>query len=246
MLPLGTVDPSQPHVEIRVSDDIDKKSRVVIILGESTQELGVIAHRVLGGSGGIDKGSMVGLVREIKKQQSSTTDAAAPGIILANPGELFWWPDGQRSLTPTGRHAIPMSSAVHYGRYYEPMENDIPENRTSAEHVRYILEKVVPAMVPGSAKIDILSVGYVAENVVAYLSNEAVWENLGDRLNSLTLLGSFYDTSNIKCEGFKAFLQKVFPPRSQLYAYTNICLSFPARPGIHPRQPTSRYPHLHG
>ena len=216
MLPLGTVDPAQPHVEIRVSGDIDTKSRVVIILGESTQELGVIAHRVLGGTGGINKGSMVGLVREIKKQRSSATDPTAPGIILANPGELFWWPEGRKSLTPTGRHALPMASAVHYGRYHEPSKNDIPENRSPAEHVRYILDKVVPAVVPAEAKIDIISVGIVAEHVEEYLNNDAVWAKLGDALNSLTVVGSFYNASKIECEGFRTFMQKVFPPRSRI------------------------------
>ncbi|KAK3330604.1 Arb2 domain-containing protein [Apodospora peruviana] len=231
MLPLGTVDPAQPHVDICVSSHLDTRSRVVLVLGESVQEFGFIASRVMGGPGGINKGSMVGLVQELKKQQASATDSTAPGVILANPGELWWWPEGKRALSPSLRHGIPMTSAVHLGRYYEPNRNAIPENRTPAEHVRYIFDKVVPAMVPVSAKIDVIAVGDVAEEVEAYLNNDAAWAEIADRMNSLALLGSFYSGDKFKCEGFKAFMRK----RARAYVLHHTPLDTPvASPGGNP------------
>ncbi|KAK3693637.1 Arb2 domain-containing protein [Podospora appendiculata] len=206
LLPLGTTDPAAPHVKIGVSSDIDKKSRVVLIFGESAQEFGILAHRVAGGPGGIDQGSMVSLVRALKNQTSSPADASPPGIILANPGELWWWPQGKRGLTPTQRHSIPMSSAVHLGVYHDETNNSIPENRSPAEHVRHTFEKVVPALVPAAAKLDIIAVGDLADDVETFLDDEKVWAEVGGRLSSMTLLGGFYNAAESKFAGFKTFV----------------------------------------
>lgn len=209
LLPLGTTDPSQPNLEIRVSEDIDKKSRVIIFLGENNQEFGVLAHRVIGGKGGVNKGSVVGLVQGLKKQKSSTTDPSPPGIIIANPGEMSWWPEGKRTLTITGRHAIPMSSAVQIGYHFTEKKHRVPENRNMAEHVRYILDKVVPALVPETAKLDIITISDTGEKVQKYLNKDEVWAKLGPRMNSLTIVAGWFDQSSVESESFRKFLAEV-------------------------------------
>lgn len=208
-LPLGTPT-TQPHVPIRVSADLPSHgTRVVLIFGESVQDFGVLAHRVLGGRGGIAKGSVLGLVRALKTQRSSAADPSPPGIVIANPGELWWWPEGGRGLTPTGRHRAPMSSAVHYGRYHDEQKNGIPRNRTVAEHVRCVFEEVVGTMVNNGAKMDVIAVGDVADTVEEYLDEEAVWERVGGMMNSVVVLGGFYDSAKFRCEGFKRFMKEV-------------------------------------
>ncbi|KAK3371949.1 Arb2 domain-containing protein [Podospora didyma] len=207
LLPLGTTDTSKPHVVIRASSDMGNKARVVVVLGQSVQDFGVLAHRVIGGRGGINKGSIISLVQGLKQQRASATDSSAPGILIANPGELYWWPEGQRSLSPSARHAIPMSSSVHLGRYYDPVKNGIPENATPAEHVQHIFDKVVPALVPAAARLDVIAVGDVAEEVEDYLNDDAVWARLGSRMNSLVVLGGFYHSDRFKCDGFKTFMK---------------------------------------
>jgi len=209
LLPLGQVrDESVPHVQIRVSRGVEKCSRVVIIFGEGTQEFGVLAHRVIGGPGGVDKGSVVGLVKALKSQEPP------PRIIIANPGELFWWPEGKRSLSATARHAIPGSSAVHKGWRYDPDRNEIPTNRNIGQHVRSIFEQVVANLVCKDARIDVIAIEDTAEEVEKYLDKDHNWARFGKRLNSLVLLGGYYHSSHLKCEGFKAFLKEVGFPRS--------------------------------
>ncbi|KAK4219051.1 Arb2 domain-containing protein [Rhypophila decipiens] len=223
MLPLGTTDPSQPHVEIRVSDDLpSKKSRVIIFLGDDFQEFGVLAHRVLGGRGGVNKGSVINLIKELKKQTSSATDSASPGIIIANPGENFWWPEGKRTITFHGSTAIPMKSAVHLGYRSNEKRNTVPENRDYKEHVQYILEKVVPALVADTAKIDIIAIGKVADMVQEYLDQEypdddVGWSELCPRMNSLTTIAGNFDQAAVQSEGFKKFLTE----RAQAYVIGN-------------------------
>ncbi len=50
---------------IFASPDLAAKKRVVLVVGESLQDLGVLAYRVIGGPGGVDHGSMVSLVRQL-------------------------------------------------------------------------------------------------------------------------------------------------------------------------------------
>ncbi|RYP75098.1 hypothetical protein DL771_002559 [Monosporascus sp. 5C6A] len=218
-LPLGTptittddgttTTTTTPNVPIFVSADIAQKSRVVLIFGESSQDLGVLAHRVIGGPGGVDKGSMVSIVSSLQQQRSSPTDAAAPGVILANTGQLLWCPSAGRTLTRYAFDAAPMKSAVHEGRLVDEHRNRVPGNRGVAEHVRYVFESVVPAFVDPSkeARIDVVAVGDAAEAVERYLDGEAAWARWGNRVSCFANVGGYYPTWELKCEGFKQFLR---------------------------------------
>ncbi|KAK0656781.1 Arb2 domain-containing protein [Cercophora newfieldiana] len=208
LLPLGTTDPNEKHAPIRVSPDLDTKSRVVLIFGEPNQALGICAYRICDGPGGINKGSMVGFVKALQEQRSSDTDDSPPGIVLANMGELWWWPEGKKGLPQPARQRIPMSSAVHLDRVYSRGTNTIPENGNRKEHVRYMFEKVLPAIGSKGAKIDIIAIGESAEEVEGYLNNGDVWARVGGQLNSMVILSGFYDSADFTCDGFKTFIKE--------------------------------------
>jgi hypothetical protein len=229
-LPLGTTDPSRPHVPICVSSDLETKSRVVIVFGESSQAFGLRSYRVCVRHGGINKGSMVGFVKALQEQKSSSSDDSPPGVVLANMGELWWWPDGPRGLTFQGRQGIPMSSSVHTERVYAKGENTVPGNKNAEEHVRYIFEEVLPNMVSTSAKLDIIAIGASAEEVESYLNNDNVWAKVGGQLNSMAVIGGFYDFSRFVCEGFTTFMKEVGSPTMQS---SRPLLTFTARSSLH-------------
>ncbi|KAI0012059.1 hypothetical protein F4779DRAFT_635131 [Xylariaceae sp. FL0662B] len=206
-LPLDTTDTSQPHVPIFVSADIKTKSRVVIIFGESSQDLGVLAHRVIGGAGGVNKGSLVSIVAALQQQRSSSTDAAPPGIILANMGELLWWPAGARTLSPSAFRAAPMKSAVHQG-HDVTAANEVPENRTLKDHVGCVFGKVLPRFVDPAARLDLITVGDAADFVEHYLDWDPAWKVHQGRINCLAIVGGLQPVWELTCESFKEFLRK--------------------------------------
>ena len=74
ILPHSTKSTSAPHLHIFASKTIASATRVVLVFGESTQDLGVLAHRVIGGPGGINKGSMVSVAQGILSQHASHLD----------------------------------------------------------------------------------------------------------------------------------------------------------------------------
>ncbi|KAI0808851.1 hypothetical protein GGR55DRAFT_188014 [Xylaria sp. FL0064] len=216
-LPLGVTPsphPNVPNIPLFITSKLRVNSRVVIIFGETHQDLGVLAHRVLGGPGGVDKGSLVSVVRALLEKQSSPTDPSSPGIILANMGELIWWPEGLRTLNRFAFDAAPMRSAAHIGNYVDPKLNHVHENENPLAHVKYILEKVVPALVNPNAELDIIGLGDGADVVESYLNSDTTWERIGDRINCFASVGGQFPSWDIKCDGLREFLKD----RARAYA----------------------------
>ncbi|KAI0449469.1 Arb2 domain-containing protein [Xylaria acuta] len=218
-LPAGTTSaPSSPSAPIFVSADLAKKSRVVIIFGETHQDLGVLAHRVLGGKGGIEKGSLLSAVKVLLQQRCSPADPATPGVILANMGELIWWPEGGRTLSKFAFDWAPMRSAVHIGNFVDPKVNHVPGNENFGAHVKYIFEKVVPDFVDPAAGLDIVGLGDGADVVETYLNNDATWERVGDRINCFASVGGHFPIHELKCGGLLKFLEdrtRAYVPSSE-------------------------------
>lgn len=201
--------PIRPYVPIFVSADLAEKSRVVVIFGETHQDLGVLAHRVLGGKGGIEKGSLIEAVKALLQQRCSPANPTAPGIILANMGELIWWPEGKRTLSKFAFDWSPMRSAAHNGNYFDPKVNCVPGNENFGAHIKYIFEKVVPDFVDPAAGLDIISLGDGADAVETYLNCDATWDRVGSRINCFASVGGHFPEWDLKCDGLREFLKDV-------------------------------------
>jgi hypothetical protein len=210
---IQTSAPGTPHVPIYSSPlvTLANATRVIIVFGESTQDLGVLAHRIAGGPYGINAGSMVNVVRSLLQQTSSAEYDRRPAIVLANTGQLCWWPEGKRALCRTQFNSAPMRSAVHIGRFFHLELNGIPENRTVREHIDCVLSHVMRTA-RADAQLDVISVADAAEGVEAVLDNEANWAAFGRRMHTLSLLGSYFPASKLQCKAFKNFLRDVCPP----------------------------------
>ncbi|KAI4864847.1 Arb2 domain-containing protein [Hypoxylon rubiginosum] len=201
LLPIGTKDPSKPHIPIFVSRDLPLKKRVVVIFGESLQDLGMLAHRVIGGAGGVNKGSLVSIVSELQKQHTSSTDPSPPGIILANMGELIWSPEGQRAVGRFAFDNMPAKSAVHNGNLITE-KNSIEGNEKPKFHVHYIFDKVIPHFVKDNVGIDVIGVGDGADYVEQYLDLPVVWETWKKRINCLALVGGLHPVWELRSKDF--------------------------------------------
>lgn len=234
LLPLGATR-TERNVPIFASANIASASRVVVVFGEPAQDLGNLGLRVINGPGGVNKGSMVSVVQELKRQTASATDTSPPGIIIANTGELWWWPEGKKGLSPVSAMGVPMKSMVHHGRAHNPDRHSIPQNESPMAHVQYMLDEVVPALVSPTARIDIIAIGLSADNVTRTLDRPHTWTALGDKLNTLSLVGSSTNIDELSHEPFKQFL----PRRARAYVGDDAAALTPlARPGGNPNQAT--------
>ena len=208
-LPFDADPTSDPHFPIWTSPDLQSKSRVIIIFGETHQDLGVLAHRVIDGPGGVDKGSIVSIVKALQQRRSSPTDPSAPGIMLANMGELIWWPEGRRTLTRYTFDWAPMRSAAHLGNYIDKEVNAVRENENALAHVKYMFEKVLPKHVNPDAGIDIIGLGDGADVAESYLNSSVTWNRVSGRINCFASIGGQFPEWEIKCDGLRQFLKDV-------------------------------------
>ncbi|KAL7934196.1 hypothetical protein V8C35DRAFT_321946 [Trichoderma chlorosporum] len=207
LLPLGT-STTEPHMPIFVAPKLETKSRIVVIFGESTQELGLVAGRVANGAGGINEGSMVSVVRALAAQRSSPDDASPPGIVLANMGQTYFWPQGKRAITVLASSSLPLPSLLHKGVRHVPALNDIPGNENPMQHVKYIFGEVLASLAGSEALVDIIAIGDSCEIVEKFLDGKETWDIWGKRLSSLILLGPVCEAEGLTNQQFKDFMAK--------------------------------------
>ena len=162
---MTTTKPTEPHVPILTTplDLLRSKRRVLVILNEPLQDLGVWAWRVVADEGGMVFGTALGLARELKKCKDE-----APGLIVANPGQLLYSHKYARAVTYTSWDSMPRKSGVHPRPRIHPQHNLIPGNKTPEEHARFVLDNVVfnPDLVAKDAEIYAVGLGIGANEVI--------------------------------------------------------------------------------
>ncbi|KAH7126289.1 hypothetical protein B0J13DRAFT_679604 [Dactylonectria estremocensis] len=224
-LPLDA-SPSQNHTPIFATTDLASCSRIVVIFGEPTHDLGVLAGRVANGPGGLVKGSMNSFIPVLHQQAASPVDASPPGIVLANMGQRYWWPEGKRALTIEGSGDTPLPSLVHSGtRHVSPL-NDIPGSESAIRHMETIFRDIVTSKTTSTSKIDVVAIGPSCEVVENFFDDQKTWGSWGGRLNSMVLFGTVFDTVRLTNEGFKRFLAE----RTRAYLISEEPLDTPLAP----------------
>lgn len=144
------------------------------MFGERHQEPGIWSWRVIGDEG-IKVGSLLDFVNAAMFSPTPTPDRSAPGIIVANPCQLLWYRGGARAVSETEWLNLPRASAVHDPIRIDETKNRIPENGTYEEHVQYIFDRVLPELVDGETKLDIITVEYLGSAVIEYLASHCTW-----------------------------------------------------------------------
>ncbi|KAH8180156.1 hypothetical protein LIA77_01675 [Sarocladium implicatum] len=209
-LPLGTPT-NRPHIPIFASPALDSQPLIVLVIGDTQASLGLISGRVVSGQGGINKGSAVSLIRSVN------TYLPTAGIVIANPGQLVWWPgDGERAITVRDSEATPHESAVSYGKRYDERVNTVPGHENEMEHLKRAFELLETRAMKG-VKVFVFGIERGAEAVQALLDDEKAWKRWGGMLESMVLMGTLREAGLLTNEALKGFLKK----RCRCYAISD-------------------------
>ena len=172
-LPLATAI-DKPHVPVLVSKNLSTASRVVVVFGESIQDLGIWAYRTAGKEG-INQGSAVAFAKAIlgKNDTASHDLHDRVALVLANTGQLIWHCGSHRAVTHATWLGMPRESAVE-----EPVRmthrNKIPRNANWQEHVACVFEDILGLqgdILNKDARIDIVGVAEGGLGAIQYLAN---------------------------------------------------------------------------
>lgn len=185
------------------------KSRIVVVFNDHFQDLGVFAYRIVGGAKGINAGSAVDLVKYLQTQVSGPNNPEAPGIIIANTGQLRWWRKGKKAITQASWFTIPQKNCVSDPVRFDAIKNTVPGNRSTTEHVNYVMTTVINEFVNPKAAIDVIALSDSSTQIVEFLDKKENWAKIGDRLGGLALLAPFYRESDITNEEFIDYLKHV-------------------------------------
>ena len=198
-LPLNTP-ADKPHVPILTSSNLHVAKRVIIYFGESAQELGIFAYRVIGKES-IASGSAINLLNAI--QESSLNP---PAIVIANPGQSIWYNGGKSAVSPATWSALPRETAVSSPMVIDERRNRVPKNENVASHVRYVLDEVLGHLTDKTAKVDIIGVGDGALEVVERLQIDWIkWEK---RVEAVVVGASHVWKTEFVNQQFKEFWGK--------------------------------------
>ncbi|KAI9670744.1 MAG: hypothetical protein M1817_003854 [Caeruleum heppii] len=195
-LPLGTPSTS-PHIPILASADLKSRSRVILILNEASQDLGIWAYRSIGSldaNGGLVNGSAISFVQHLLRLPSSPTDSSPPGIIIANIGQLLWYRGGKKAVSFQTWNALPRKSAVHGPMKIDDVKNRVDKNESVQKHVAYVFEEVLGSLVKKEALVDVVG-----------LSNGGY----SSKISAIALGNPLHSASEITNPAFAAFLKAV-------------------------------------
>ena len=220
-LPLESANNS-PHVQVLASDNLSQCHHVVIFFNDSKARSGIIDMRSLLGCSGMTKGSVVALIHALNSQLADSK----PGIILANPGQLYWWPEGNQSISTGSSNNLNLPSLVHYGRKFHAHLNSIPGHETAEEHLKSVMRDVVTAQIQTGAKLSVIAAGDGCEVVQRFFEAEENWAVWSEKLSAVIFCGPSGGSHCSSNAGWKAFISKV----SYLtYPAITILIGLPAR-----------------
>ncbi|KAK3172520.1 hypothetical protein OEA41_005842 [Lepraria neglecta] len=201
LLPLNA-GPTDPHVPILTSSNLATAKRLVLYFGESTQDLGIFAYRIIGQES-IASGSALDFVHNIQ----SGKEGADTAIVIANLGQLLWNRRGQRAMTMATWNGLPRKTGVSGPTRIDAIKNHIPGNEGVKEHVASVFT-AVEKLARGDVAIDIIGIGEGAEEAVEYLDQN--WERWEGKVRAMCVgMGFVWSVGDQVQNGrFKEFWSK--------------------------------------
>jgi len=140
-------------------------------------------------------------------QSLGTSNNEAPGIIIANTGQLRWWRKGKKAVTQVSWYALPQKSAVDLPYRFDEIKNTIPGNRSVAEHINYIFNHVVAELAHPDVKLDIVGVSAGAVKVSSFLNDETNFKQWGKRISAFASVATYFNADEITNPGFAEFMR---------------------------------------
>lgn len=136
------------------------RKRIVVLVNDSTQDLGILAYRQLQRDLGVNGATTVNFVKELVKR-SATGDSAkeyetilndgcslkspddTPALVVLNTGQLLYSHKHNKAMTMRSWASMPRKSVSHDMIRIHEEENRVQGHRNPKEHVRSVFDSVL-------------------------------------------------------------------------------------------------------
>lgn len=226
--------PEEPHIPVAATPAkyLRAKRRVVVLVNDEFQDLGVFAWRMLARDAGIKSGSFIAFIEELMARSQvqhrnshiagsslvadesnntvgavNTSTSAAPGFIALNPGQLLYSYALNESMSRNTWNARNVPSAAH-----QPIcvraQNYVEGNKTPEEHVAFVFSNIISdtRFVHQDAELYIVGMQDRGDLVLRYLDSH--WSSWHKRVKAVALMESRHIASSISNSDFKTFLKE--------------------------------------
>ena len=198
-LPLDTP-ADQNHVPVLISINLSTAKRIIVYIGESNQDLGIFAYRIVGRES-IASGSVIEFAKTVQALPDS------PGLVIANSGQLIWHRHGREAMTQPTWYALPRRSAVSGSIRLDDVKNRIPKNESVQQHLRCVFDGVLGRLADQDARIQVIANGDGALEAVEFL--QAEWDRWGSKIDAMVVGSSHIWQTAFVDSNFQKFWGKV-------------------------------------
>jgi hypothetical protein len=188
-----TTKPNGPHVAILApSPEILKnRKRVIVLINDSIQDLGILAYRQMQRELGLNGGSVVNFVKELVKRSDSKhaakkyrdifedgfklqDDADTPALVVLNTGQLLYSHKYNKAMTLRSWSGLSRKSVAHDMIKAHDEENRVPGHRSPKEHVKSVFDSVLcnPDRVAPGAELYVIAIEGGTESLLNILGEE--------------------------------------------------------------------------
>ena len=195
-----TAGPSDPHIPILSTANLSAAKRILLYIGESTQDLGIFAYRTCGQEA-LAAGSCLNFAADALKQG---TDVA---VVMANPGQPLWNRRNEKAMSFRSWHALPRKTAVGAPTRMGE-KNKVPGHEDIEKHVESVFGFVGGQMAEG-AKVELLGICEGIEHGLGFL--DCNWEEWKGKMGAMCIgSGHVWDINQeVQNEELKSFMEKV-------------------------------------
>ncbi|KAF3051657.1 hypothetical protein E8E11_010088 [Didymella keratinophila] len=216
---LTTAKPNGPHIPILAPplDVLKRRKRIVVVINDALQDLGILAYRQLQRELGLDGGSVVNFAKELGRFQDGTA-YEAPGLIVMNTGQLLYSHKYNRAMTMRSWYALPRKSIAHDAIRIHDQENYVEGHRNATGHIKTVFDQLLcdPDRVAPEAEVYVIAIEGGAEKILEVFKND--FEKYGKRITAMAVVHAMMDNSEITHPSIKAFLHQ----RARQWKYSDL------------------------
>jgi hypothetical protein len=179
-----------PHIVILAppADILKIRKRIVVLVNDTLQDLGILAYRQLQRELGLNGGSVINFTKEIINRSIKAEDGSdlfkdnaaiedkaqgTPGLIVMNCGQLLYSHKTNETLSMRSWIAKTRKSICHDVIEVHEKENRVEGHRDPEEHIKSVFDKVIhnPDFVAADAEVYVIAIQNGADHLIGLLGS---------------------------------------------------------------------------